>query len=113
MSNHATQIKVPGPTKVRINTWNGNLFFPVPILTIPGRGLSIALSLSYNSSWHNVETHYGHGWQLSYNMFYVRDTNGNIIGRSLQLGEGWHSSRHMVRFWHPLVLCQKETAARC
>jgi hypothetical protein len=34
-------------------------------------------------------------------------------GRSLQLGEGWHSSRHTVRFWNPLVLFQKETDARC
>src|SRR5262245_13851716 len=29
------------------------------------------------------------------------------IGRSLQLGEGWHSSRHTVRFWNPLVWFQK------
>jgi len=34
-------------------------------------------------------------------------------GRSLQLGEGWHSSRHTVCFWNPLVLFQKETDARC
>src|SRR5438552_19110647 len=27
-------------------------------------------------------------------------------GRSLQLGEGWHSSRHTVHFWNPLVLFQ-------
>jgi len=34
-------------------------------------------------------------------------------GRSLQLGEGWHSSRHTVHFWNPLVLFQKERYARC
>jgi len=78
-SNHNTQVKVLGPSNVRINTWSGNLFYPVPILTIPGRGLSIELFLSYNSSWHDFVTHYGHGWQLSYNMFYVRDENGDIV----------------------------------
>jgi hypothetical protein len=78
-SNHATQIRVPGPANVRINTWSGNLFYPVPILTIPGRGLPIALVLSYNSSWREVATPYGFGWQLSYNMFYVRDERGDIV----------------------------------
>src|SRR6266446_8871446 len=38
---------------------------------------------------------------------------GVVDGRSLQLGEGWHSSRHTVHFWNPLILCQKETDARC
>src|SRR5438552_3872072 len=33
------------------------------------------------------------------------------IGCSLQLGEGWHSSKHTVRFWNLLVLFQKETDA--
>src|SRR5438552_980741 len=39
--------------------------------------------------------------------------SGQMHGRSLQLGEGWHSSRHTVHFWNPLVLFQKETDARC
>jgi len=78
-SNHDTQVKVLGPSNVRINTWNGNLFYPVPVLTIPGQGLSIELYMSYNSSWHDFATHYSYGWQLSYNMFYVRDENGDII----------------------------------
>jgi len=77
-SNHDTQIKVFGPLNVRFNTWNGNLFYSVPILTIPGRGLSIELSLGYNSSWHESISHYGYGWQLSYNMYYLREENGDI-----------------------------------
>jgi RHS repeat-associated protein len=78
-SNHNTQVKVFGPYGVRVNTWNGNLFYPVPLLAIPGRGLPVEISLSYNSSWHDFATHFGYGWQLSYNMFYVRDENGGII----------------------------------
>ena len=78
-SNHSTQVKVLGPSNVRVNTWNGNLFYPVPLLMIPGRSLSIELSMSYNSRWHDFATSYGYGWQFSYNMFYVRDDNGDII----------------------------------
>jgi RHS repeat-associated protein len=32
-----------------------------------------------NSGWRNFTTHYGYGWQLSYNMFYIRDENGDIV----------------------------------
>ena len=39
ISNHETQVRVSGPSNVRINTWNGNLFYSFPLLTIPGRGL--------------------------------------------------------------------------
>jgi hypothetical protein len=60
-SNHDTQIKVLGPSGVRVNTWNGNLFYPVPLLTIPGRGLPVEISLSYNSSWHDFGIHCGLG----------------------------------------------------
>ncbi len=77
-SNHSTQINVFGPSNVHINNWSGNLFYPVSILTIPDRGMSIEISMSYNSSWHDFATHYGYGWQLSNNMFYVRDENGDI-----------------------------------
>ncbi len=88
-TNHNTQIVVSGPGSVRINTWSGNLFYPVPILTLPGRGIPVEIFMSYNSSWHESPSHYGHGWQLSYNMFYVRGENGDITvvwedGRSEQ-----------------------------
>ena len=78
-SNSATQITVSGPSNVRVNTWNGNLYLPVSLLTIPGRGIPIELSLSYNSSWHDVNQNFGNGWQLSYNMFYVRTDGGDIV----------------------------------
>lgn len=78
-SNHAAQIKVTGPSGARVNTWTGNLFFPLSLLIIPGRRLPIQLSLSYNSSWRNFNAgHYGYGWQLSYNVFYLREPDGSI-----------------------------------
>ena len=77
-SNHNTQINVPAPSNAHINTWSGNLFHPVSILSIPGRGGSIDMFMSYNSGWHDFTTNYGHGWQLSHNIFYVRVENGDI-----------------------------------
>ena len=77
-SNHNTQIAAPGPSGVRVSTWSGDLFYPLSLLTIPGRGLPLNITLSYNSSWHDYGQHYGYGWQLSYNMFYVRHDNGDI-----------------------------------
>src|SRR5205823_2704945 len=58
---------------------NGNLYYPRTLFAIPSRGLPIELALSYNSSWHNVATNFGNGWQLSYNMFYLRLENGDIV----------------------------------
>lgn len=77
-SNRHTQIAVPGPSGVWVNTWNGNLFYPLPLLNLPGQGLPLQVAMSYNSSWHELEKHYGNGWQLSYNVFYLRDEDGNI-----------------------------------
>ncbi len=77
-SNHNTQIAVPGPSGVSVSTWSGDLFYPLSLLTIPGHGLPLSIDLSYNSSWHDYGQHYGPGWQLSYNMFYVRHDTGDI-----------------------------------
>ncbi len=78
-SNHDTQTKVSGPHGMRINTWNGNLFLPVELLSIPGRRLPLELVISYNSGWHDFATRYGHGWQLNHNIFYSREENGDIV----------------------------------
>src|SRR4030095_7152127 len=34
-------------------------------------------------------------------------------GRTLQFGEGWHSSENAVRFWTPSPRVPKEADARC
>jgi RHS repeat-associated protein len=78
-SNHGTQVKVLCPSNIRVNTWNGNLFYPFSIMTIPSRGIPIEIFMSYNSGWRNFTTKYGYGWQLSCNMFYMRDENGDIV----------------------------------
>ncbi|ODS41551.1 MAG: hypothetical protein A7315_05765 [Candidatus Altiarchaeales archaeon WOR_SM1_79] len=78
-SNHNAQINVPAPSNTYINTYSGNLFHPVYILRTPGRGGSIEMFMSYNSGWHDFAGHYGHGWQLSYNIFYTRVESGDVI----------------------------------
>jgi RHS repeat-associated protein len=90
-SNHDTQVKVLCPSNIRVNTWNGNFFYPISVLTIPGRGLSMGISMSYNSGWHNFTSRCGYGWQLSSNMFYIRDENGDIV---IVRGDG-SSDRYM------------------
>jgi len=78
-TDERTQIKVTaGPASVRVNTWNGNLFYPTPLLTIPGRGLPIELSLGYNSGQRGSNSPYGYGWQFSHNVAYEREDNGDV-----------------------------------
>src|SRR5690606_23304308 len=37
-SNHVPQITVPAPGGVKVNTWNGNLFYPMQLMKLPARG---------------------------------------------------------------------------
>jgi len=77
-ANHHAQIKLAGPAGIRVNTWSGNLYVPVGLGAISGRGPRIALVLSYNSGAHAVATSYGYGWQLANDVYYSRETNGDI-----------------------------------
>ena len=78
-SNYATQINVPVVANTYVNTQSGLLFSDIPLLNIPTRGIPINISMRYISGWHNFATHYGYGWQLNYNMFYLRNENGDIV----------------------------------
>ena len=78
-SNPGIQLNVACPSGIHVNTWNGNLFHSIPLLTIPGRGLPIEISMSYNSADHSfTPPRYGYGWQFSYNTYYGKDAGGNI-----------------------------------
>jgi hypothetical protein len=78
-TNNNTQIRVGGPSGASINTWNGSLSYAAPLLTIPSRSLPIQLTLGYYSSLHNFASRYGFGWQLNYDMYYVRGQNGDVV----------------------------------
>jgi RHS repeat-associated protein len=78
-SKHLPQIVVPSLGGIKVNTWNGNVFYSMPLLSISGRGVPIDLTLSYNSSWFRTNSNYGYGWQLSYNIFYTAKEGGDIV----------------------------------
>jgi|SRR5450756_1244280 len=62
-----------------MNSFTGNLFYSIPLLTIPGRGLPVEISMSYNSIDHFfVPNMYGDGWKFSYDMYSSEDAHGNI-----------------------------------
>ncbi|MCB9298295.1 MAG: CIA30 family protein [Lewinellaceae bacterium] len=77
--NDATKINVTASNGIAVNTWNGNLFYSVPLFTIPGPGLPVRFQLNYNSSWQGFETPYGYGWNANYHIFYTREINGDIL----------------------------------
>ena len=79
-SNHNTQIAAPGPSGVRVSTWSGEMFYPLPLLTIPGHAACPSdVTLSYNSSWHHdYGQHYGYAGSSATTSFYVRHDNGDI-----------------------------------
>ena len=77
LSNRKTQVAVPGPSSTWVNTASGTLFCTVPLLSIRGGAEPLGLFLSYNSAWSSLSTRYGRGWQLNYNIFYTRGSDGS------------------------------------
>ena len=89
-SNRNTRIAVVGLSDVHINTCSGNLFYRVPILTIPARGIPLQIFMSYNRGWHDFETHYGYDWQLNYNMFSIPNGTYHNVGPTAK--DDWSGS---------------------
>src|SRR4051812_15758158 len=58
-SKQVPQIVIPAPGGVKVNTWNGNMFYSQPLIGLSGRGIPISLSLNYNSSWHTSASAFG------------------------------------------------------
>ena len=80
LSNSArnTQRTIQPLENVFINTQNGNVQYLHLIVAIPSSTLPIAFSLSYNSLLSNQRSSFGMGWQSSYEMYYLRESGGNI-----------------------------------
>lgn len=77
--NDATKISVQASNGITVNTWNGNLYYSIPLIRIPGHQLPVTAALNYNSTWKDYKTPYGFGWNLNYHIFYTRETNGDIL----------------------------------
>jgi hypothetical protein len=75
------QVNVPCPMGIQVNSFTGNLYYTRTDLIIPGRGLPLVLGMAYNSGQSTLDDGFGYGWQLSYNLYYVKDGNDIIIYR--------------------------------
>ncbi len=74
-----TKPNVPGPNDVSVNTYTGGLFYQRQDLMIPGRGLSIDLTFSYNTVSRERDWGLGRGWTFNYNMAYSFDSLDVVI----------------------------------
>ena len=59
---------------IKVNTYSGSAYYNRTDLRIPGRGLSLEVSFTYNSISSYTDLGFGFGWTFSYNMFYRRDS---------------------------------------
>ncbi|MEN8219184.1 MAG: DUF6531 domain-containing protein, partial [Pseudomonadota bacterium] len=67
---------------IRVNTFNGNLYYSRKNdLVIPGRALSIKISMAYNSGQSTIDSGFGYGWQFSYSLYYEKSGDDVLIYR--------------------------------
>ncbi len=67
-----TKPNIPGPYGMQVNSFTGNLFHQRNDVSIPGRGLPIDLTFSYNSGLTKNDFGFGKGWTANFNMIYQR-----------------------------------------
>lgn len=76
-----TKPSVSLPNGFEVNSYTGNLFHSRTDFKIPGKGLQIDVSFSYNVSKRSKDWGMGKGWTFSYNMAYANDSLGIRIER--------------------------------
>lgn len=69
-AQNITRPNIPGPGGLSANAFTGNLFYQRTDVFIPGRGLSLAVTFSYNSTQLGQQRGVGNGWRLNYDMSY-------------------------------------------
>ena len=69
---------IEGPSGLQVNSYTGSLFYQRTDMFIPGRGLSLEVTLSYNSADRRMDYGYGYGWTSNYNQFY-KDSAGGLV----------------------------------
>jgi hypothetical protein len=67
-----------------VNTATGDYFFQRIDLALPGRGLPVIFTRTYNSL-DSYSGPFGHGWTHSYNIFLSEQTGGTIV---IKQGDG-------------------------
>ena len=77
----STKANIVGPNNIVINSFTGNLHYQREDLFIPGRGLDIELTFSYNTATRDRDWGVGRGWTFTYNMSYLIDSTDIVIER--------------------------------
>ncbi|HLK57942.1 MAG TPA: DUF6531 domain-containing protein, partial [Chthonomonadaceae bacterium] len=85
IAGRVSWITLDCPGGVKVNTFLGNLAYPRLDLYLAGRGLPIAISLTYNADSANMDTGFGNGWRFSYQISVRRKSDDTII---VQWGDG-------------------------
>lgn len=67
-----------GPFGFSVNTYSGGLYYSRQDLFIPGRGLNIDFTFSYNNSRKDKNLGYGFGWTGNYSICYRKFNDGDI-----------------------------------
>lgn len=78
---NVTKPNVQGPMGFKVNTYTGNLFYQRQDLFIPGRGLDVDFTFTYNSSKRNQDWGMGKGWTFMYNMAYELEGADVVVER--------------------------------
>jgi YD repeat-containing protein len=77
-SNHERAIADIDFDGVRINTLTGNVVLREPLFAIPSKGFPVQIVLTHNNDSRKVASHFGRGWNLSYNIRYTKNTSGDV-----------------------------------
>lgn len=70
------------PNGFEVNSYTGNLYQARTDLKIPGQGVPVDITFSYNVGRRNRNWGFGKGWTFTYNMAYTVDAEGVRIERA-------------------------------
>ncbi len=81
VTSNFTKPNIIGPGGVQVNSFTGNMFHQRNDLLIPGRGLDLEVTFSYNSGQTKNNWGYGYGWTTNFNMMYERKPGAVVVRR--------------------------------
>lgn len=80
-AQNTTRPNVAVPNGFEVNSYTGNLYQSRTDMKIPGQGLNIDITFSYNVSRRSKNWGMGKGWTFTYNMAYTTDQLGVWVER--------------------------------
>ncbi|MEK7257060.1 MAG: DUF6531 domain-containing protein, partial [Bacteroidota bacterium] len=78
-AQNLTRPNISAPGGFSVNSYSGNLFLQRADVFIPGRGLSLEVTFSYNSIQKAENRGKGNGWRMNYDMCYSVLSNQSVV----------------------------------